>query len=328
MSSVAFEGLPNELTSEPLFRKISPSNSKHPIKILIVGGSVAQNLSFDGLDYGENFLAKKINQYYSTDRFVVYNAAFGGGKQPQQYFKYLYLDLIGFHPDIVINLDGFNEIALPIAENKPLGNPAIFPRSYSKLLHAATSDRSCASLNNKLLGVDSGIPMIEALIWEYVKACSKSIEGGDKQMPWWFDGMGFAAKEDYSARSVAIWEQSSNKLNMALKNRGIDYIHILQPNQYLEGSKIFSKEEREKYLGFDLYGAPIKLTYGLLSNKNLVNSNFRDQRYLFQNVSQTVYSDNCCHFNKLGMEYIINDIIFSNDEIFRRHLKKSYLALR
>jgi len=310
----------NKLTNEPLFDRISDIKDKNPIRILVLGGSVASNLSNSGSGHDEYLLATKLNSYFKTERFVVYSAAFGGGKQPQQYFKYQYLDLLGFRPDIVINIDGFNEIALPLSENKTLGNPAIFPRSYSRLLHASTSDRSCAKYSNKLLRLDTKLPIAEILILTIVRNCHNKIEGEPTSKPWWSTAVGVESTTNYLRESIAIWELSSNKLNEVLTARGINYIHVLQPNQYLEGSKVYTSKEKEEYLNYDLYGKPIKENYSKLSKQNLTVRHFRDQRYLFVNTTETVYADNCCHFNQLGMEIIIDDIITSNKDVFKKYL--------
>jgi hypothetical protein len=153
-----------------------------------------------------------------------------------------------------------------------------------------------------------------------VKNCHYKIEGDPTSKPWWSSAMGVDSTTNYLSESIAIWEHSSNKLNESLTARGIDYIHVLQPNQYLEGSKIFSNKEKEDFLNNDFHGKVISENYSKLSKKNLMTNNFKDQRYLFENTAETVYSDNCCHFNQFGMSVIINDIISSNAVIFRKHL--------
>jgi len=323
---ISFEGgipFQNQLTPEPLFDRISIIKENNSINILVLGGSVASNMSNGGSHYQEHLLATLLNSHFKTERFVVFNAAFGGGKQPQQYFKYQYLDLLGFRPDIVINLDGFNEIALTLSENLPQGIPAIFPRLYSGLLHASTSNRSCIKINNKILDINTLLPFTELLIWIYVKECLNTIEGAKTKVPWWSSALGYESTNNYLSNAITIWEQSSNKLNEVLIARGIDYIHALQPNQYLEGSKKFSDIEKEQYLNFETYGKPIRDNYSKLSKKNLTTHNFRDQRYLFKNVTETVYVDSCCHFNELGMQLIIKDLIISNEGVFKNHLIKN-----
>ena len=75
-------------------------------------------------------LATKLNESFNTDRFVVFNAVFGGGKQPQQFSLLMYLDLLGFKPDIIINYDDFNNLAMPSAWNIAEGQNAIYRQKF------------------------------------------------------------------------------------------------------------------------------------------------------------------------------------------------------
>lgn len=319
LSKLDSEKIQSPITSEPLFHRISKTDELKPIKILVLGGSVASHMSSSDVIYKYDMLAQIINERFATKRFWVYNAAFGGGKQPQQYFKYQYLDLVGFKPDIIINLDGFNEISLSLEENFNLKNPAIFPRSYSKSVHATAVDRSCLRNSNALADLNTRLPFLELLSWIYIKNCHKKIQGGE-EVPWWSHQL-VEPDEDFVSKSIAIWEESSNKIFEAASSRGTDYIHVLQPNQYLEGSKLFSEEEVEHVLRLKTtYGYHINNHYKRLSFKKLKANNIRDQRYLFSDFKQTVYADRCCHFNELGMKMIIEDIIDSNADVFRKYL--------
>ena len=319
LSSVGWEKFPNEITNEPLFWAITPSEVQNPIKVLVVGGSVASHLSKGGTGVRNHLFSELLNKKFKSNRFVVYNAAFPGGKQPQQYFRYLYLELVGFKPDIVVNLDGFNEIALPLAENSILGNPAIFPRSYSRQMHATAADRSCVKTSNFLTKNFFALPIAEWIGAIYVQKCFLSIVGTPHDIPWWSSGMGYKSSEQIK-QSVLIWEQSSKNLNQKLTTLGIDYIHALQPNQYVENSKIYSDEEKSNFIDYKFYSDPIKQNYLKLSGRNLNVKYFIDQRFLFEKNSQTMYADNCCHFNELGMESIINDIIEKAKPAFLRKL--------
>jgi hypothetical protein len=69
------------------------------------------------------------------DRFrgkeiVILSLATGGYKQPQQLMALTYLLALGAHFDLVINVDGFNEVALPAAENVPQGYSPYYPRGW------------------------------------------------------------------------------------------------------------------------------------------------------------------------------------------------------
>jgi hypothetical protein len=322
LSGVAWESYPNKISTEPVFGTVSSSPAKKPINVLVVGGSVAANMSNGGAGGEKHLFARILNESFGTNRFAVQNAAFGGGKQPQQYFRWVYLDLMGYEPDIVINVDGFNELALTLLDNKLLGIPAAFPRSHSRLIHASAADRSCSKLNNQLVNLYSGIPVFEYLSWVYIRRCNSRIEQSLLDKPWWSDSMGIDERTDYVNQSLNIWAESSKKLHENLSRKGIDYIHVLQPNQYLSGSKEFSEEEKSKFIGFKDYGDIIKSNYTKFSKAMLGNENFVDQRYLFKTIQETVYRDDCCHFNDKGMALIINNLIQENKAVFEKRLRK------
>ncbi len=61
---------------------------------------------------------------------VTVNFAKGGYKQPQQLIILAYLLALGARFDVVVNIDGFNEVALPPAENVPLRVNPFYPRKW------------------------------------------------------------------------------------------------------------------------------------------------------------------------------------------------------
>ena len=98
---------------------------------------------------GNFAFSRSLQKYFPGKNFRVVNAAYGGKKQPQQYLSVIYLDLIGFNYDIVINLDGFNEIVLPTIENFYQETPVIFPRSFFKLASAFQNGDCLTERNDK-----------------------------------------------------------------------------------------------------------------------------------------------------------------------------------
>ena len=86
---------------EQLYSYIPNDIAENDIKILILGGSVAEDFSknddnskfkIDKLEINdENIFQKVLNDKFKTNKFKVYNASIGGGKQPQQLFKLYYL---------------------------------------------------------------------------------------------------------------------------------------------------------------------------------------------------------------------------------------------
>ena len=145
--------------------------------------------------------------------------------------------MLGFNPDLVINLDGFNEIALTLSENYDSGIEPIFPRSFAQTIHAAAANRSCADFNNFLTSSNSKVPVIELIGLYFIKSCHHSITGPTKVTPYW--GQGKAIEKEYIDKAVNIWEASSNRISDLLNSSNSLYIHAIQPNQYLENFQFF-----------------------------------------------------------------------------------------
>jgi hypothetical protein len=316
-------GFDSDVSVERNFISISPSklNNSQTIKVLVLGGSVASHLSLSRLNIQPFLLASKLNDNYNTNKFVVYNAAFGGGKQPQQFFKLIYLDLLGFKPDIIINYDGFNEIALPFAENLPKELNAIYPRNFDELVASSLYDGQCFEVNNFLLSINSYVPLLELSKWIYVRSCHNAATGQDSNSSGW-NPVFSQEKQEYLNRTLKVWELSSNKIyDFAVQNE-IPYLHFVQPNQYLAGSKILSELEKTKFLSYEPYKTPIEYYYKYLEINNLKTPNKYDHRYLFIDENKTVYSDKCCHFNLIGMKKITNSIIKDASDVFEELLRK------
>lgn len=321
-------GFDSDVSVENNFRRVSPIRSEDPIKVLVVGGSVASHLSEAREDISEDYLfADKLNSRFNTNQFVVYNAAFGGGKQPQQYFKILYLDLLGFKPDLIINYDGFNEVALSIGQNLENNLNAIYPRNYFETLESSVYDGRCFSVNNTLLSFNTYFPIIELVKWIYVSHCHNEAISSGVSINLSNKALAAIEQENFISRVELIWKDSSNNSFRFAKTKDIPYIHALQPNRHLTGSKPISTEElysgnaNKKPLAPSLLIATEKY-YGNLDMDWLITPYKIDQRYLFEEEDRPVYADQCCHFNKLGMNIIIDDIISKAEPIFKKLLSE------
>lgn len=102
--------------------------------IAVVGGSVA--------DMFANLTEKEFNQYLHEEfgfdkNLVLINLATGGYKQPQQLFHIQYALLAGFEFDAILNIDGFNDLALANDNINNQINP-IFPSGFHMGLMSKT----------------------------------------------------------------------------------------------------------------------------------------------------------------------------------------------
>jgi hypothetical protein len=90
------------------------------------------------------------------------------------------------------------------------------------------------------------------------------------------------------------------------------YFHFLQPNQYYS-NKIFTPEEQKIALDHQgPYSFLAKKGYPALRQaiealrKNNVNAYSAVE--IFDKIKETVYIDNCCHFNRLGNQLLADFI--------------------
>lgn len=118
------QGLGFPFNREPIFR--APADDS--LVVGIFGGSFAEQTAraagsvlAEALEASGRFAGREV---------VVLGFATGGYKQPQQLMTLGYLVSLGVHLDVVINLDGFNEINLPVTENLQQGVHPIFPRGW------------------------------------------------------------------------------------------------------------------------------------------------------------------------------------------------------
>ena len=311
-----------KFNNEPLFvNDINKINLDDKIKILILGGSVATHLSLNNSDDKYNYknklinhediFEKTINSYFSTDKFIVFNAAIGGGKQPQQLFKLYYLDLIDFKFDIIINLDGFNELALPLSENYQINDHLIYPRNFSRLVSTFNSNFDCVNDINKRTKRFLLFPILELYDLYKIRNCHFSLEGENKNTGTRFSDMTNFKKRDLekSFKHVKkIWEKSSEKINDFSKLKNILYIHVIQPNQYLKDSKKLTNKELE-LLNYSKYGDLISQFYHSFNFENINIKNNLDLKYIFKYNNNEIYRDYCCHLNNYGMHLISKEIV-------------------
>ncbi|HRQ78879.1 MAG TPA: hypothetical protein PLY94_09785 [Gemmatimonadaceae bacterium] len=318
---------------EPLYAARPEALPERPVRVLVLGGSLARHLSYDepatdgrpGL--APDILQDRLNLAFSTDRFVVYNAATGGGKQPQQLFRLQYLLLLGERFDVVVNVDGFNEIALPLTENLPRGTPVIAPRAYPALLASVSADAGCVERSNRAATSYVAVPVVELLRLAMMRRCVHRLTRAPAAVEEAVARIGGPAdvtEAQALGEARAIWARSSAAIQRLATDAGAAYLHALQPNQYVPGSKPLSDEERERAI--DAPGTPyrdaIERHYATLSTDSLDIPHALDLRMLFRDDSATRYRDRCCHLNTSGMEILADAIIARERAIFAAALAR------
>ena len=297
-----------------------------PIEVGVFGGSVANILFLAGRRPMERVLAE--DPAIAARGVVVRNYALPGYKQPQQLMTLGWLRTLGQTPDLVVNVDGFNEVALPPTENVPHGTHPFYPRTWAPRLaglpdlEAQGAAGELAFLRRRRRDVARSFshPLLAHsatgnLLWTSrdQRLASVIADAELRLAATGGDGPGYAAHGPaYAATEgrlyadlVGAWSRASHAMHGIAAEAGSSYHHFLQPNQYLAGSKPLTAEERARYVRPEqAFGRQVEVAYPLLreAGESLRRDGvaFHDLTQLFAAERRTVYSDDCCHLNGYG----------------------------
>ncbi len=321
---------------QDLFAAVAGPKPDGELWALVVGGSVADGLNRWGqLEAG--FKRELEAAAGSGRRLRLFNGANGGYKQPQQLLLVSYLLALGAPIDLVINLDGFNEVVLPYADNARLGVDPFYPRAWSKRLAMRSGELDplvvgeIAALRERqrsMLGWVAASPLGALATVRLAAALSYSdaegrivalqerlsVPAGELSLEQRGGEPREFAPDQVLAESARLWARASLLLADLLAQRGIEYFHFLQPNQYLEGSKPLSAEELAHfYRPEGRYGRYARAGYPRLlqaaADQGLGRIQYGDATALFSDETETLYEDSCCHLNRHGNRMLAEFIV-------------------
>ena len=305
---------------EELF--FEPSSDR--VVIAVLGGSVADIAAVGGS--GLAMELRKVDRF-SNREIAVISLAQGGFKQPQQLTLLGYLLAMGAHFDVVINLDGFNEVALPSHELMPRGVFPFYPRGWDQRLAPLDSEvqRGAAiarrdrqrrrDLARRFSTWPRRAGYTLALTWHALdRQLARSIAASEQsllqtQSDVTYGTHGPRRNYDSSAEMhedlARFWYRSSLQIHHLCRGQGIEYHHFLQPNQYLEGAKPVTAEQAAgTWLPDHPYRPAVEQAYPRLIDlgQELKHQGvaFTDLTAIFAGRDELLYSDSCCHLNFLG----------------------------
>jgi hypothetical protein len=256
----------------------------------------------------------------------------GGYKQPQQAIDLAYLLALGFEPDFVVELDGFNEAALASANAVQGASPA-HPSvaHWSHIASIPTLDREA---------VDHLVAMRIAQTsakrdLERAQACGafRSAAAGTVVSRWirgrqrvYVQAHGaYAARlaatggvsiegpkppEDYDEAmrlALTTWKESSRAMAGMCRAIGVPYLHVLQPTLHDAGSKPLTDEERRfddsapGWIEGVVWAYPRMREMGRELEAEGIP--FLDATQVFRDVEETLYYD-ICHFRSKGNQIL------------------------
>lgn len=317
-----------EVDEHGFFRRgPKPPADPDAFRVGIFGGSVAFVLSFDA--HGELVSNLEGVPQGKTRRVVVDSFALGGYKQPQQLMALAWLLSLGERFDLVVNLDGFNEVALSVNDNVPRGIYPLYPAKWSQRIGTyddpevlrrigelrfardrrvalgRSFDRPPIRFSPTLLLVWSALDRRKSREIHELEARAQGAIRADR--PFQRFGPPFdATNEEATLREIAaFWGRASKAMAALATAHGARYYHFLQPNQYLPGSKPLSAREREiafeadsPYLRLVTAGYPLLREQGARLVADGIS--FYDLSMIFENDTRDLYVDVCCHIGTDG----------------------------
>ena len=338
-------------TRHPLYGYIEGSSYRHlpeemrprprqegTVVIALLGGSVAYEVN--------TYLERALNHWFVVNNRpppLFLNWAAGGMRQPQQTMLVAGAALRGGAVDLIINLDGVNEIGRAVT---PTGRGVFpfFPELWKKQVGLTTEEllligqigvlrreqaRRAAVQETSILRRSALFGLLNRWRQEsnaaqiirrnHELATAKSAYRLEKHGPrrWW------AAEGELQRAAVRLWYRSSLMLNRLAEGAGADYYHFLQPNQYAPPAKPLSPWERANaYEPDGPIGSSMAQGYPLLRafNQDLQRQgvNYFDLTGIFAGHSETLYRDSCCHLNDRGNELLATAIMRRLEPALRR----------
>jgi hypothetical protein len=306
---------------------VSPVIKREPgkLNVMLLGGSVAQSM--------KKVMREAFRRVCRIPPNVV-TLGFAGYKQPQQLLALTYFLSLGAEYDLIINLDGYNEIVLPITDNYDVGVNPFYPRNWNLRISRQPSKGVLAVIGEvrylrdlkqeNLEGLTSslfrGSAVFGLMKMQQFKRINRDIDHTNHKLiklqqeeAKRFEETGpffvYKEKQKLYEDAAAVWVRSSVLLDQLARENSMEYYHFLQPNQYVKDSKVLTAEEKRGAYSQKaaisqsaLIGYPILIREG----RKLLERNikFFDATMAFAKEKETVYIDICCHYNERGKEVL------------------------
>jgi hypothetical protein len=311
----------------------------------VFGGSVAQWFALQGAERLKKELRE--NSFFRDRDIAIMNYAQGGFKQPQQVQALSYFLSVGQHFDFVVNIDGFNEIALSHINHRK-GVDTSMPSAQQLLPLLGLMDEADSNMEmiNDLLGLrqselnmmrmeqwksstrSAGLHLILSLLYTRVRddysteqqaiaSLRKSM--GRTSLVHLSELSNTFDMSDSISVAMDLWLGAAVTMQELCNGKGIPYLEVIQPNQYFS-KKEFSAQEQALAINEDSpYREPIKSGYQhlpeLVQRMRQEGVNVVSAAGVFDEVREETYSDSCCHYNQTGNEILAKEVAESLIEL-------------
>jgi len=292
--------------------------------VAIAGGSFAMRFWIDSHELLERLLTERLQRPVRTVCLAV-----SAHRQPQQLFSALYYLTLGGRIDALINIDGFNEAVNNESENPlyPWGWAARIGAGRDEMILIGTiaSLRQSVARAAEIAEALPSTPMVN-LVWKaWDNHLQKSIvernlqlAAHEREYRFYRDGPRIET-DDQQRYAARLWSHTSILLKRLADAHHFSYLHVLQPNQYLPGTKRYSEQETREFLLWEnrplppdqaarirlrTYAEEVRRGYKILQDeaRRLPESGvaYHDFTRVYSDQPETLYIDSCCHVSREG----------------------------
>jgi len=303
----------------------------------IFGGSVGEWFCQLGVERMVERLSR--HPFFDGRRIVPLCFSHEGYKQPQQALVLAYFLTIGQTFDLVVNIDGFNEVALATFGHErgwdismpspPHLQPLIDLAAAStltpeKLESLARIDRYKRRLNTVAGALrtmplaSAGVAMDHYYRWtrgrylaELARFAALPPTPGAASVIEVTPPVQPRDRERLYEDIAAAWTNASLLMHDLLAARSVPYLHVLQPNQYFGPRRFSAEEARVAINDSSPFRPPVEQGYPVLRRASArleATGQFFDATRLFDEEPAAVYMDDCCHYTELGNQLLADAI--------------------
>lgn len=228
------------------------------------------------LQQGQCFARDLAGRLSGTRRVELLNFGLGAFKQPQVMHAFAHFLMLGQQLDAVLLLDGFNEAALSWLN--------------------ASRGLACAFPSISYIDMFRDVPCVY----------ESEMQG---ELP----------VADRVNEIASLWQEGARVMREICQKRAIPFFHVLQPNQYYSKKRFTAEETGVAISATTPYREGVRLVFPRLvermGNMRQAGWNAFDATGIFDDRLETTYSDNCCHYNRLGnailQEFILTCMVDS-----------------
>ena len=332
-----YYGFTQKVSEHELNQPLPPRREDGVVLIGLLGGSVGYEVT----PAFRSALEVWFRDNNLPLRPVVLELAYTAMKQPQQLMIIANTLSLGGEYDIIVNLDGRNELIFPIENYFKHGVFPFYPNwwnghmsgyltSTQKLL--VSRIHALRQRQQRLDAFTAAEPWRRLALYGIVnrylherittqiltlnRELAATLSGQDDLLRYGPVLERAAAHDEYDLSQMAlrVWYRGSVMLDNMSRAAGAEYYHFLQPNQYVPNSKpLTNREVKYAYDPAGLSARTYRDAYPLLlrlgDELRQQGVNYHDLTQIFADHRETLYFDDCCHLNARGNELLAAQMV-------------------